>query len=357
MAYDLSLDFFLGSNSDHGFVSHFSQLQNPDNGIHLFLLKGGPGTGKSSFMKKIASSFDGRTEQIHCSSDPDSLDGILLEQKGVCLLDATPPHVLEPRWPGVVEQTIDLSEALMTEKLTKHRREILETTQKVSLCHKKFCSLLKCANTLLEENRTLLSSSVNLGKITATTKRIAKKEFASLPSGAATPKFRMLSAFTPKGMITYQETIQKLCNRIYLLHDEHRIAAPLFLDLLHQELSQKKVTYYLCFSPFHPDREIDAILIPQLHLGFAVTDIFRPLQNISDNRTIHATRFLEKDVLRHQKQKLHFYQKNAKILLAEGIEQLQKAKTLHDQLESYYTPCMDFKKATEKGEHIIHSML
>ena len=45
--------FFFGSNTAVGFRSYFEQLLGPNSGYRLFILKGGPGTGKSSLMKKM----------------------------------------------------------------------------------------------------------------------------------------------------------------------------------------------------------------------------------------------------------------------------------------------------------------
>ena len=46
------------------------------------------------------------TEYILCSGDPDSLDALLLPQLGVALVDGTAPHVVEPKYPGVVDRYV-----------------------------------------------------------------------------------------------------------------------------------------------------------------------------------------------------------------------------------------------------------
>nr|NLJ02146.1 ATP-binding protein [Bacillota bacterium] len=45
--------FFAGSNSGKGFFSLFDNIIGPE-ARRVYLLKGGPGTGKSSFMSYIA---------------------------------------------------------------------------------------------------------------------------------------------------------------------------------------------------------------------------------------------------------------------------------------------------------------
>ena len=95
--------FFLGASTPGGFVSRYDQLGSPEDGWRQYLIKGGPGTGKSTLMKRVARQLDrrcGPIQYIHCSSDVDSLDALVLPQARVAVCDATPPHVLEPQYPG-----------------------------------------------------------------------------------------------------------------------------------------------------------------------------------------------------------------------------------------------------------------
>ena len=46
------ISFFLGTNSDTGFYSLFYDLTEHVTPYSTFIIKGGPGTGKSGLMKK-----------------------------------------------------------------------------------------------------------------------------------------------------------------------------------------------------------------------------------------------------------------------------------------------------------------
>ncbi|MBO5185180.1 MAG: hypothetical protein J6D79_05545, partial [Clostridia bacterium] len=66
---------FLAANSPSGFVSFFDELYNPYRNCRAYIIKGGPGTGKSSFMKKIAAAAEEKGHEVtrvFCSSDPQS---------------------------------------------------------------------------------------------------------------------------------------------------------------------------------------------------------------------------------------------------------------------------------------------
>lgn len=90
-----TLRFLLGANTPQGFVSRFDQFADADDDWRLFVIKGGPGSGKSTMMKKIAETLQekfGEIEMIYCSSDVDSLDGVIVPGLKFSICDGTPPH-------------------------------------------------------------------------------------------------------------------------------------------------------------------------------------------------------------------------------------------------------------------------
>ncbi len=93
------LHFFLGANTPQGFVSRFDQLADPSAGWREYIIKGGPGTGKSTLMKRVAKAFEpesDRIEWIHCSSDVESLDGVIIHDQKISIADGTPPQENDP---------------------------------------------------------------------------------------------------------------------------------------------------------------------------------------------------------------------------------------------------------------------
>ncbi|MEG2120270.1 MAG: hypothetical protein RRY53_07915, partial [Pseudoflavonifractor sp.] len=52
--------FFLGANSPTGFYSLYDQLIDPEAAADIFILKGGPGCGKSSLMRRVAQTIEAR---------------------------------------------------------------------------------------------------------------------------------------------------------------------------------------------------------------------------------------------------------------------------------------------------------
>ena len=88
--------FYMSANSPYGFFSYCDDIINMKTRNRMYILKGGPGTGKSSLMKKIAVSLAEKghsIELIYCSSDPSSLDGVIINDLNTIIIDGTAPHV------------------------------------------------------------------------------------------------------------------------------------------------------------------------------------------------------------------------------------------------------------------------
>lgn len=91
--------YFLGANSPDGFYSLYDQMIDPVQARRIYILKGGPGCGKSTLMRRVAARAEElgqETEYIHCSGDPDSLDAVVLPGLGVAVADGTAPHGTAP---------------------------------------------------------------------------------------------------------------------------------------------------------------------------------------------------------------------------------------------------------------------
>ena len=85
---------FPGANTSRGFWSFFEYLI-PEDAERIFVIKGGPGVGKSTFMRKIGEEIVnmGYDVEYHCcAADPGSLDGVVIPAFNIGLLDGTAPQ-------------------------------------------------------------------------------------------------------------------------------------------------------------------------------------------------------------------------------------------------------------------------
>ena len=93
------IQYFLGGNTPSGFYSLYHQLSDPARMRALYIIKSGPGSGKSTLMRRVerhAQAMGLDTEEVLCSGDPDSLDAVLLPQLGAAVVDGTAPQGAVP---------------------------------------------------------------------------------------------------------------------------------------------------------------------------------------------------------------------------------------------------------------------
>ena len=123
-----------GGNTSRGFYSYYDQVIRPEAATRIFILKGGPGVGKSTLMRRLGEEIAEHrdVEFLHCSSDNDSLDGIVVPSAGVMMVDGTAPHIVDPVLPGAVDGIVNLGECLNQTALHEKAQQIFETNRRIS---------------------------------------------------------------------------------------------------------------------------------------------------------------------------------------------------------------------------------
>jgi len=134
-----------GTNTMDGVVNEVpSLIKDLDVVYHV---KGRAGTGKSTFMNKIADAacldhgLD--LELYHCSFDPNSIDMVRIPALKTCLFDSTDPHAFQPK-DKEKEKVIDIyEEAVAPGTDEKYEKEINELTNSYKSYMKQGVTTLK----------------------------------------------------------------------------------------------------------------------------------------------------------------------------------------------------------------------
>ena len=201
--------YFLGGNTAFGFRGfHDAEIARADRAI---LLKGGPGTGKSSLMKRIAREAAERgmdTEMWMCSGDPSSADGVYIKDLDTVVADATSPHAVEASLPVIRDRIEDMARALSREKLLPHAKEIADLLSVKKGCYESAYKHLKSAYGHYLKKTEVYSRHADIAAI----RRMAAADALRFEDGkgAATtgrgePRVRFSRAITPDGDVSYHE--------------------------------------------------------------------------------------------------------------------------------------------------------
>ena len=350
-----TLKYFLAANSCEGFVSHFADCYNPNDNWRCFIIKGGPGTGKSSFMKKIAKKADETdTEYIlcPCSSDPNSLDAVILPSKKTVVLDGTAPHTLDPRYPAVCEEILNFGQFWDSKKI-QTSKEIIEITDLNKSLHLTAAKYLKATGQIMLDSYKTALSSTKIDETEKFADGLCKKH---IPKGNGTPYewVRFLEGITPQGIISYPETILENCQNIVIISDKYKACSNIIMNRIRNFALINGYEIITLKSAFLPSVITEHIIIPALSLAF-VTET-EHIKFGTDIRRIHARRFTSNKLLHTFKTRLKLNHKLTSALLSAASNTLTQAKAAHDKLESFYINAMDFNALNLFGEKFCENM-
>lgn len=350
--------YFLASNSADGFINGFSNAYDPKTGWKAYLIKGGPGTGKSSFMKKVATYFTQRKESVEivpCSSDPSSLDGVILPNKKLIILDATAPHTIDSSYPGVCEQILDLGQFWNTSVIEANRKEIISLTDNNKALHRRASRVLSAVGQLKRNETKVSLLATDIDRTLDYGVRLAHR-YIKPKKSIGSERVIFLSAVTPNGEVFYGDTIDKLCSEKVVILDEYSTVSNMIFSIIRDHALQNGMEIITVKNNILPGEQIDHILIPSLSLAFCSS---RNGMEISDNsvRKIHATRFMDRQVLKESRSRILFGRRLMKELMIGVVATLKEAKAVHDQLEAYYIEAMDFNAVNFFCEKFIDGII
>lgn len=354
-----ALHFFLGANTPQGFVSRFDQLGNADTGWRCYVIKGGPGSGKSTLMKKVAEAaagYEPDMELIHCSSDHASLDGVILPKMKVSVADGTPPHVIEPRFPGAYEVTVPMFACWDDDKLAENRREIVALSRRISGAHEHSIRFLAAAGSLLGDTYRMALEVTDKAKIGRYAAAFVQRELGKPKNPNPVDQARFLSAITDSGQVVFEETAKSLAERIIFVEDEWGAAGRLLLTAVRSHALQAGFRVVSCYCPLAPFDKLDHLFIPEAGVGLMTVNKFHKL-TFDPVRTIHARRFCDVESLKLGRKRISFNTRAAAQMLDQASSLLHEAKLMHDRLEEYYKQAMDFEKADRLTQQYLQKIL
>jgi len=337
--------FYLGANTPKGFFSYYDEL-NASAPSHKYIIKGGPGTGKSTFMRKFAEAAlkkGEKVEHIVCSSDPSSLDGVILIDRGTSFSDGTSPHVTEPVCPGAYDEIINLGEYWRKDILKEKRAEIEKLFSDISASFKSAYRYLAAAGFAHNEMHALIADHIEHERLSRLALRIAKAEFGTKSAASQGKEHkRFISGITPVGINHYLNENLASFEKVYNIYDPFCIAGD-FLTILRDNALRAGHDVISCFCPMNPDASPEHIIIEDMGLAFVTSNAYHKFEGDSI-RKINLERYVSEDAKRKNRQKLKFSIKLKSSLIGCAVENLRQAKSLHDELEAHYISAMDFRK-------------
>lgn len=351
------LNYFPGGNTSQGFYSFYKYIISSEEARRIICIKGGPGTGKSSLMKKLGNYFSERGYEIefhHCSSDNNSLDGVVIKKLRVAIIDGTSPHIVDPQNPGAVDEVLNLGECWREEGFIPFRKNILDTNKEIGKNFKRAYRYLGAARLILEDWAAINEEALDYSKLNLLYEELVKKIFTVKLGPLGSERHLFLTAFTPNGIVTFAEEHNKRCNQVYVLKGGPGTGKSRLMQYLANEAVRRGYRVEVYHSPLIPEL-IEHIILPDLKIGIMSSN---EINNIDlDGNLIFMENYQNLSYLNHSREQMRVDIDNFYALLSRALKSISSAKTLHDELEQYYIPNMDFKRVDSYYEQMLNKLL
>lgn len=348
-----------GGNTRYGFYSFYDYMVGAEVEEKI-ILKGGPGVGKSSFMysiQKDLACMGVDIEQHGCSSDADSLDGIVVGKQQFCLVDGTRPHIVEPLYPGAVDVILNLGDFWDERMLRQHREEIVLLTEEASRCFTRTYNRLKECGLALDELKGYYAENQDRKSLNRNISALTADYLAGAVSGHRPARHLFGGALTPAGPITKLDTLIDNETAVFAVKGSPGAGVQdLFVHTQHL-LTRGGIYAEIYHNPFDPD-DIDYILIPSSNaLLIDVGSILLPyrdlLKGVKLRRQLDFDQLLDNKGVGLRAKSIAAASHRFAQGIKDTVQMLQMAKNKHDELEYYYVPAMDFMAVEKIREGIV----
>ncbi len=366
--------YFPGNNTPQGFFSYYEHILDQREAERIICIKGGPGTGKSTFMKKIGERLESAgtdIDYLHCSADESSIDGILLPEKKIAMIDGTSPHMIDPVTPGAVDTIINFGDFWNDKKIAEVKDEIITCNEACSKWYQIAYQYLSGAKAMLDGLSMLQKDGIQMSELYKLASDVINREYArhDIAVKAGRVKKFFATGITPAGLQNYVGTLLGMIDTVYLIHVPEGYDNTTFMNVLMDGAVYRGFLVEAYYCPMDPVRKIEHLIIPELSLAFVTTNQWHDMEpwevageegetgkekeiilvDISDYQSL---RFKERNKSILNKMSEHY-----KMMIEQGIYGLSRAKENHDVVEKMYIRNMDFEKIDALAEDTVKELL
>lgn len=363
--------YFPGNNTPEGFFSYYGYILGQREAEKIICLKGGPGTGKSTFLTKVGERLTEAGENVdflHCSADENSLDGIVVTDKKLAFIDGTSPHIIDPITPGAVDSIINFGDFWNEKKIADQKEDIISCNEESSRWYKIAYNYMASAKCIYDNLSNIIDEGIEISEIYKLAADIIAREYKkydiSIKAGGIKRFFA--TGITPNGTVSYVKSLLQPMKKIYLINVPEGYSNISFMNILLDGAVYRGFDVEAFYCPIDPKRKIEHLLIPEIGVAFTTANKWHDLEpweiytGEEDRREI--TMIDINDYL-----SVYYVEKNAALIsklsklygmmLDESISALSKAKEHHDLVEKMYVRNMNFEKIDTLVEKTVDNIV
>jgi hypothetical protein len=309
------------------------------------VLKGGPGTGKSTFMRKIgeamvANGYD--AEYHHCSSDNNSLDGLVIPALHVALIDGTAPHVVDPKNPGCVDEIVHLGDYWDEKKMVLNKEKVLSTNAEIGNNFQRAYRLLKSAKNLYDDWEAFNYRAMDFAVANQKAEELLTGIFTNVNSiGAGSVRKLFASAITPDGPVNYLDSSVWFMRDCYVITGDPGTGKSTLVQKVMSMAVSKGLDVEAFYCPLDPEKP-EHLIIPALNAAVTTSTLPHSCALLKPSAVIDMNDCLKQNYRSRFETMISYDREMFWELFTQAINCIRSSKQLHDELETCYIPNMDF---------------
>ena len=358
--------YFPGNNTPLGFFSYYKHILGQREANKIVCIKGGPGTGKSTFMNRIAEYFASMDEDIdylHCSADENSLDGIVLKDRRIAVIDGTSPHITDPVTPGAVDKIVNLGEFWDEDAIAVNKSEIIDLNEETSRWYRIAYNYLSAAKSVYRSLEEIYNDASEDSEIYKVVADIVGSEYGDLDISLKPGKRKKFfaSAITGDGVVNYITSLLGDMKRVYMIDSPVGYSNSSFMEIVTEGAIYRGLDVEVYYCPMCPEEKIEHIVIPELKTAFVTMNRYHDIQpweipapDESGQEIILIDMEDYMNILNIGKNSELIQSLNEEydILLNKSVKHLSLARDTHLMVEKMYIPNMNFTQLSDMRDKL-----
>lgn len=354
--------YFPGNNTPDGYFSFFDYILPWKKARRIIIIKGGPGVGKSTMIRKISKELTQKgfdIELLHCTADSDSLDGLIVKDYNIAVVDGTAPHMIDPKFPGCVDEIVNFGEYWDESGLLKQKDQIFFLQEKVRGLYKRVYKYLKASRIILDDLEEIYSNAVISRQSEIKTEEIMNSVFKDVKRKDKIPFQRHMfaSGITPEGSIHFLDGLFDNVHRRFIMWGNPGTGKSALLKKIFNEAVSKGLDVDVFHCPMNPEK-IEHIIIKELDIGFVTSIKPHILSNLrDDDEVIDMDIVLEYSRLKDCEEDIEYNKSLSWELFERAIKSLRDVKNTRNDLERIYASNMNFGVTDKVQKQILAKIL
>ena len=345
-------EFFAAANTDRGFASYFDELFFGEGIERRYIIKGGPGTGKSTLMKRAAEHARSAGRDVcifYCSSDTTSVDAVVIDGR-IAVLDGTAPHCVDTVLPGARDEIVDLGAFWSTAVLSARSDELAVLLGEKKAAYAQAYGYLCAAGQTEKTLGALSAQCISREKLLASVERLCDRCFHTRGTQRPRIDHRQVSALGVHGH-AHLKTLYDRAHIRYCLLDHYGAARIYMQELLNSAVHRGQGVAVshgaLCAE------------IPT-EMYFYDTGVYVYISDggaDGEDVKINMKRFTQASQIARIRRYYRAAHRASEVLCEVAQKQLCIAGELHARAESIYATAMDFEALRAYTDKVIEKIL